>query len=71
MEGILEEIILLVKKKMREQGAYNREAYKEYVNETIDYFIEKGKLDENENIEFIKDRLREMWERIEKKLIQK
>ncbi len=71
MEGILEEIILLVKKKMREQGAYDREAYKEYIGETIDYFIEKGKIDEDENIQFMKDRLMEMWERVERKLIER
>lgn len=71
MEGILDEIMQLAKKKMREQGAYDYAAYKEYVDETIDYFIEKGKIDEDENIEFIKDRLLEMWEKVEKKLIEK
>lgn len=70
MEGILNEILILVKKKMREQGAYDYAAYKEYIDETIDYFIEKGKIDEDENIEFMKDRLMEMWGRVERKLAQ-
>lgn len=68
MEIILEEILELTKKKMREQGAYSREAYKHYINETIDYFIEKGRLSEEENIKFIQDRLMEMWEKVERKI---
>jgi polyhydroxyalkanoate synthesis regulator phasin len=70
MEEVLEEILQLSRKKMREQGAYSREAYKHYVDETIGYFIEKGKLSEEENTKFMQDRLMEMWERVEKKLTQ-
>ncbi len=62
MENIVQEIYQLVKKKMREQGAYDRDAYGEFVNETIDYFSEKGKLSDDENEEFIKDQLMAMWE---------
>jgi len=69
MESILEEILLLVKKKMREQGAYDREAFHFYIEETIDYFIEKGKISDDDNIEFIEDRLLEMWPNVESKLV--
>lgn len=61
MESIIEEILTLVKKKMQEQGAYTRDAYKQYVAETIDYFIEKGKLTDDDNLEFIEDRLMEIY----------
>ena len=64
----IEEILELVKKKMKEQGGYDREAYKEFVEETIEYFIEKGKLSDDENLEFIKDTLLEMWEGVEEEL---
>lgn len=62
MESILEEILQLVKKKMQEQGGYDRAAYKQFVVETIDYFQEKGKLTDDDNLEFIEDRLMDMWE---------
>lgn len=62
MEEITEEILELVKKKVEEQGAYDRDAYKQFVQETIDYFIEKGKLTDDDNLEFIEDRLMDMWE---------
>ncbi len=62
MEFEIEEILSLVKKKMREQGGYSRDAYKQYVVETIDYFLEKGKLTDDDNLEFIEDRLMDMWE---------
>jgi len=62
MDEIISEIYRLVKKKMREQAAYDRDAYAEIVDETIEYFLEKGKLDEDDNLEFIKDQLDQMYE---------
>ena len=64
MEFEIEEILSLVKKKMNEQGAYTRDAYKQYVVETVDYFIERGKLTDDDNLEFIQDRLMDMWETV-------
>jgi polyhydroxyalkanoate synthesis regulator phasin len=64
MELFIEEILELVKKKMQEQGAYTRDAYKQFVEETIDYFIEKGKLTDDDNLEFIEDKLMDMYEEI-------
>jgi hypothetical protein len=61
MEPIAEEILNLVKKKMAEQAAYDRDAYKELVEETIEYFREKGKLTDDDNDEFIEDQLMDMW----------
>ena len=62
MEGIMEEMLQLVEKKMEEQGAYDRDAYKELVEETIEYFREKGKITDDDNDEFIEDQLMDMWE---------
>ena len=62
MEEALEEILSLVKKKMQEQGAFNRDAYKNLVEETIDYFIEKGKLTDDDNLELLEDRMMDMYE---------
>ncbi len=64
METIIEEILQLVKKKMKEQGAYDFDAYKELVEETIQYFYEKGKLTDEDNDEFIEDQLLDMWESV-------
>ena len=71
MEFEIEEILSLVKKKMREQGGYERSAYKQYVTETIDYFIEKGKLTDDDNLEFIEDRLIGMWETVSQEFTKK
>lgn len=67
----LEEVLELVKKKMKEQGAYDKEAYEEYVDETIEYFEEKGKLTDDDNLVFIKDQLVEMWDEVEAELVSK
>jgi hypothetical protein len=64
METTAEEILKLVKKKMAEQAAFDREAYKELIQETIEYFREKGKLTDDDNDEFIEDQLMDMWETV-------
>jgi len=61
MEPILEEILNLTKKKMREQGAYGRDEYKNLIMETIDYYISKGKLIDDDNLTFIEGRLLDMY----------
>ena len=71
MEPIAEEILQLVKKKMQEQGGYGRAAYKQFVEETIDYFQEKGKLTDDDNLEFIEDRLMNMWESVQDEFARK
>jgi hypothetical protein len=68
MEPLTQEIFELVMIKLREQAAYNRDAYKQLVEETLDYFNERGKIDEDENVEFIEDQLMNMWEQVETEL---
>jgi len=68
MDPIIEEVLELVKKKMREQGAYDRDAYKQFAEETIDYFKEKGKLTDDDNDEFIEDALMEMYETVKENM---
>lgn len=71
MEPILEEILQLVKKKMQEQGGFDRDAYKQLVEETISYFQEKGKLTDDDNLEFIEDRLMDVWEDVQNEFARK
>ena len=64
MDEAISEILTLVKKKMQEQGGFDRDAYKNLVVETIDYFVEKGKLTDDDNLEFIEDRLMDTYESV-------
>ena len=68
MEIIIEEILNLVRKKMDENGSYTKEAYKQFVEESIDYFIERGKLIDDDNLEFIESRLMDKWRDIQKEI---
>ena len=65
MDTDVDEIFQLVKKKVREQAAYERDAYLEIVDETIEYFREKGKITDEDNDEFIRDQLLDMWELVQ------
>lgn len=68
MEDIIQEALKLIKIKMKEQGAYDRTAYKQFIDETLDFFQERGKLTDDENLEFIKDRLSGMWNDVQASL---
>jgi hypothetical protein len=63
-----DEILQLVKKKMREQGAYDRDAYKELIGETIQFFLERGKLTDDDNLELMEDKLMAMWETVKHRM---
>ncbi len=71
MEFYTDDILTLVKKKMREQGAYGRDAYKQFVSETIEYYKEKGKIVEDDNYEAMEDALMDMWPDIEHEFAHK
>jgi polyhydroxyalkanoate synthesis regulator phasin len=62
MDEITQEMYQLVKNKVREQAAYDLDAYSEVVDEVIDYYLEKGKLEDDDNLSFIKDQLMSMHE---------
>lgn len=62
MDEITSEIYDLVKTKVEEQGAYDPDSYEELVDEAIDYFLERGKLSDEENLELIKTELMAMRE---------
>lgn len=68
MEDIVQEILNLVKTKMKEQGAYDRDAYKQFIDETIEFFQERGKISEDDNVEFMESRLMDMWNDVQESL---
>ncbi|MBU1349757.1 MAG: hypothetical protein ABII94_04740 [Patescibacteria group bacterium] len=68
MEAIIEEIKQLVKNKMREQGAYDRDAYKQFVEESIEYYQTKGVLTDDDNLQFIEERLLSIWDEVKNEL---
>lgn len=68
MENTIQEILNLVKTKMKEQGAYDRDAYKQFIGETIEFFQERGKITEDDNVEFMEDRLMDMWNEVQESL---
>jgi len=65
MDPITQEIFELVKVKMIETGGYDRDAYKQIVEETIEYYRERGLLSDDDNDEFIKDQILDMWDYVQ------
>jgi hypothetical protein len=56
---------------MQEQGAYDRDAFKQLVEETIEYYRERGLLTDDDNDEFIEDQILEQWEWLQEHLKDK
>lgn len=71
MDFITEEILQLVKTKMREQGAFDSDSYQALVEETIQYFRERGKLTDDDNDEFIEDQLMDMRDEVQNEFASK
>lgn len=71
MELITDEIFQLVKIKLEEQGAFDRDAYLALIEETIQYFRERGKLTDDDSDEFIIDELMQRWEEVEEEFAKK
>jgi hypothetical protein len=49
---------------MKENGAYDRNPFDEYIDETIDYFKQRGKMDDEENEQLIRSELDAMFPHI-------
>ena len=64
MDNLAGEILQLVKKKMKEQGAYDRDSYDEFIDESLDYFKERGKMSDEENETLIRAELDDMFEHV-------
>lgn len=68
---LVNEIFDLVKIKMEEQAAFNRDAYQALIEETIHYFRERGKMTDDDEDEFIEDQLMQRWEEVEEEFAKK
>jgi|GEM_PF-643696 hypothetical protein len=70
MDEISQDILELARTKMREAGEYNREAWREFIEESIDYYLEKGRLSEEDDLDEIKEELVGMFEEIESEEVE-
>lgn len=65
MDEIKQDILNLAKKKMRESGEYSREAYRQFIEESIEYYLEKDRLTEEDDLDAIQEEMMEMFNDIE------
>lgn len=70
MESIIEEMLTLIRRKIVEQGAYDREAYRHFVGETLEYFRERGKLGEDENEDLIEKTLMDRYQEVRDEFLE-
>lgn len=67
---LFEEIFSAVKTKMDNQGAYDRAAYEEFVNEAILDFRSEGFITDDDEEEAIKDKLMLRWQEAQNSFIK-
>jgi preprotein translocase subunit SecA len=64
MDEAMQDILALTRKKMEEAGEYGQEAYREFIEESVDYYLEKGRLSDEDDLDAIKTELMEMYEEV-------
>jgi hypothetical protein len=65
MEDEVRDILELTKTKMREAGEFTREAYRGFIEESIEYYLEKGRLSDEDDLDAITEELMAMYETVE------
>lgn len=65
MDEASQAVLQLAKTKMREAGEFSREAYENFIDESLDYYVEKGRLTEEDDLDAIKEELVAMYNEIE------
>ncbi len=70
MDELAQEILNLVKIKMIEQAAFDRDAYNDLIEETIQDFRTNGKMTDDDNDEFIVAELMDIWEEVEEEMAE-
>jgi hypothetical protein len=58
-------ILELAKTKMREAGNFTREAWHDFIEESIEYYYEIGRLSEEDDLDALTEELMEMFNEIE------
>jgi len=59
------DILELTRTKMREAGEFSREAYRGFIEESIEYYLEKGRLSDEDDLDAITEELMAMYETVE------
>lgn len=65
MNETMQKILDLARKKMRESGEYGREAFREFLEESLDFYVERGEISEDENLDMMLGELTELYNTIE------
>jgi hypothetical protein len=65
MDDISQIILELTKTKMREAGNFSREAFRNFIEESIEYYYEIGRLSDEDDLDAIKEELMGMYNEIE------
>ena len=65
MEDEVRDILELTKTKMREAGEFTREAYRGFIEESIEYYLEKGRLSDEDDLDAITEEFMAMFEDVE------
>jgi hypothetical protein len=70
MDEISQTILELVKTKMREAGSYTRDAFRDFIDESIEYYYEIGRLSDEDDLDALKAELMEMYTEVENEEVE-
>jgi hypothetical protein len=65
MDEISQTILELTRTKMREAGNFSREAFRDFIEESIEYYYEIGRLSDEDDLDAIKEELMQTYNEVE------
>jgi hypothetical protein len=65
MDELSKDILELARTKMREAGSFTREAFLDFIEESIEYYYETGRLSEEDDLDAIKEELMATYNEVE------
>jgi hypothetical protein len=70
MDEISQMILELTKTKMREAGSFTREAFRDFIEESIEYYYEIGRLSDEDDLDAIKEELLATFNEVEEEEVE-
>jgi hypothetical protein len=70
MDDISQIILELSKTKMREAGVFSREAFRNFIEESIEYYYEIGRLSDEDDLDALKEELMGTYTEVENEEVE-
>jgi hypothetical protein len=69
MREYVQELVVEVKTRMLDNAAISEEAFKDFIDQVVDEWLEYGQIHEDDDLECLKSLTYNMWETVKEELV--